>query len=140
MVHFDGLTLNDLSTAQLSRGQAIRFIARGRSMWPTILDGDRVTIAPAYGCLQPGHVVCVFQGNRAFVHRVVAVDHRGRIKTRGDALTHEDGWFQSDDVVGRLVSVRRQGRLVSVLQTANSLRAVCVLGQCRRIVGRFRRR
>ena len=51
----EALALNVLTQHQLGRGHAIRFIARGRSMWPSILDGDRLTIAPVHGRLEPGH-------------------------------------------------------------------------------------
>ena len=134
------LALNELTQHQLGRGHAIRFIARGRSMWPSILDGDRLTIAPTHGRLEPGHIVCVSQNDEFLVHRVVAVDGAGRVCTQGDALPAIDGWFDADAVLGRIIGVRRFGREITLTQTLFSLTGVRFLAQCRRIAARFRRR
>ena len=84
----EALALNELTQHQLGRGHAIRFIARGRSMWPSILDGDRLTIAPAHGRLEPGHIVCVSQNDEFLVHRVVAVDGAGQCALKGMHYRH----------------------------------------------------
>ena len=136
----DGFAVNQLAVNRLRHGHAIRFVARGRSMWPTILDGDQVTIAPAYGSIQSGHVVCIFQGSEIVVHRVIDVRGDGQIKTQGDALPRADGWLSPDYVLGRLVGVRRRGRTVSLNQSPWAARIATMLGQCRRLAARFRRR
>ena len=136
----DGRVVNQLAMNRLRDGHAIRFVARGRSMWPTILDGDQVTIAPAYGSIESGHVVCIFQGADILVHRVIDVRGDGRIKTRGDALPRADGWSSTDHVLGRLVGVRRRGRRVSFSQTPLAARIATMFGHCRRVASRFRRR
>lgn len=136
----DGFTVNQLAANRLRNGHSIRFVARGRSMWPTILDGDQVTIAPAYGSIESGQVVCIFQGPEIVVHRVIDVRGDGQIKTQGDALPKADGWLSPNDVLGRLIGVRRQGRTVPLNQTPWAARMATLLGQCRRVVARFRRR
>ena len=36
----------DMAVERLQAGERVRFIARGRSMWPFILDGDLLVIGP----------------------------------------------------------------------------------------------
>ena len=82
--------LDDMLTDHLRRGRAVRFVARGLSVWPSVLDGDQVTIAPPYGHPKVGQIMCVKLGSGFLLHRVIAVTSDGRVRTRGDALTAPD--------------------------------------------------
>jgi hypothetical protein len=76
-------------------------------MWPFLLPGDVLTIAPP-GRLSPGCVVWVEGPGEAFgvIHRVVAC-RPDRVLTKGDALPRTDGWVERARIRGRLVAVRR---------------------------------
>lgn len=105
-----------LARAQLDRGQPVRLIARGRSMWPAILDGDRLTLTPDAGPPPLGAVVLVPVGDFGLTHRVVA-----RVGSwcclKGDAAVAVDGWFRADALGVRVTAVTRDGRAVSLGET-----------------------
>lgn len=97
----------DLARAQLARGLSVQVVARGGSMWPFLLPGDVLTLAPP-GRLTPGLVVWVDGPGTAFgvIHRVVAC-LPGRVLTKGDALPRSDGWVSRERVRARVAAVRR---------------------------------
>ena len=134
----EDVILDELLVAHLYRGQAVRFVARGLSMWPSVLDGDRVTVAPMHGQAKLGQIVCVQAESRFLVHRVIALGPNGRVKTRGDALTAADGWFEAEKVHGRVVGIRRKDRHILFSEALYRVGIAKALGQCRRSIRRFR--
>jgi SOS-response transcriptional repressor LexA len=93
-----------LSRSLLKGGFAIRFRARGRSMFPAISDGDVLEVQPALSS-RPGDVVLLESdddGVRA--HRVIDLDAQSVI-TRGDACVEPDAVSHSSAVLGRVSSV-----------------------------------
>lgn len=124
----------DLVRELLARGQSVRFVARGQSMWPAILDGDRLTLAPRGGAVRAGTgkaepvrlgaVVFLPTADFGVAHRVVA-----RVGPwcclKGDAAVAIDGWFRAERLVARVVAVERDGRAVVMRETVGA-----VLGSC----------
>ena len=102
--------------ALLQRGVAVRFRAHGRSMQPNILDGDVIVVAPLdAGALQPGQIALTggdvggeFRAHRVVEHSV----ETGTIVTRGDAGQQNDR--TASRILGRVVSVERSGRTISL--------------------------
>lgn len=89
----------------------------GDSMRPLFRPGDSLLLETCdSGEIRPGDVV-VFPHPRTgkrVVHRVLAVKKEG-LTTKGDNSLTPDGWTISPgEVVGRVVAVRRQGRLLPV--------------------------
>lgn len=103
-----------LALELLARGESITLRARGASMWPFVLDGDVLTLAPT---ARPrlGEVVLLRQGDFGVVHRVVAA-LGGRFAVKGDALPRLDGWFSAARLPARVVSVRRDGEAFTPLR------------------------
>lgn len=85
-------------------------------MNPLFRDGDALTIVPCGGGLRRGDVI-VFTppgGDHKTVHRVVSVGPEG-VRTRGDNNGSDDCWdLQPRDIVGRVVSLYRKGRQISI--------------------------
>lgn len=103
----------DLARELLARGQTVRFQARGRSMWPGILDGDRLTLAPVGGPVRVGDVMFLPTDDFGLTHRVVA--RAGRwCCLKGDARIRPDGWHADDAFTARVVHVERDGRAVAL--------------------------
>jgi hypothetical protein len=95
---------------------SVRFRAGGRSMLPTVRDGDCVTVAPVDPRdVAVGDVLLCRTWRGPIAHRVASIgaqpDARPRKFTlRGDASLDNDRPVTAPDVVGRVVSVDRDGR------------------------------
>ena len=105
----------EVAAGLLERGLAVRFRAAGRSMAPSILDGDQVTVeAVDPARVRRGDVLLARAGRRTVAHRVVAieeaVDGGRRFVLRGDGSAEHDGAVPASRVVGRVTMVRRAGR------------------------------
>ena len=104
-----------LTRELLQRGCHVRFRATGTSMHPTIRDGEVVTVAPSSGdAFAVGDVLLCRVGRRPTAHRVVAVqpsDHgRPVLHLHGDNLCSPDRPVRAEDVIGRVLTVNRDGR------------------------------
>lgn len=128
----------------------VTILLDGDSMRPLIRRGrDPITIRPADGKLRRGDVVLFCSGEgRYVVHRVRRI--RGQqVQTLGDNCWLADPWISAEQVVGRVVCVRRGGR--SIRLDGASARAwgrcwmACrlvrnLLRRCRMIAGRLARK
>jgi signal peptidase I len=102
----------------LASGTIVRFRAEGTSMHPTIRDGEAISIA----AVSPdevvrGDVVLCRHDNRVLAHRVVAATARGAgrvFQLRGDAKAACDEPVSADSVVGRVIAIHRNGRLIGL--------------------------
>ncbi len=93
----------------LSRGRALRFKAKGGSMSPFIRNGDVVEVVPSKGKINLGDVVfyCSSYGNPV-VHRVIQ-RNKESIITKGDSVPSSDEPILSEQVLGRVVAVEKNG-------------------------------
>lgn len=122
----------------LSRGQPFTFTALGASMRPYLRHGDQVTIAPLSAPPKLGEVVLLDVGELGIVHRVICALPGGRVCVKGDALPTIDGWFEAHQILGRVITLRRQGRVMR--QGRYDAVAVSVIGGlARRIRNRVQR-
>jgi hypothetical protein len=106
--------LRQLCADFLRAGRSVRFSATGASMSPVIRDGDVVTIEPCTGeRLRPGDVALYSTPRGLTLHRVLR--RRAALLTvRGDALDSQGEFVSASAVLGRLASVCRAGRRVSL--------------------------
>jgi len=96
----------------------VRFRAGGRSMLPTVRDGDCVTVAPVDPrAVAVGDVLFCRTRRGPIAHRVARISGAqpgdGRPQAfmlRGDAALENDRPVAAPDVIGRVVSVDRDGR------------------------------
>jgi signal peptidase I len=108
----------DLATQLLARGVTVRFRAAGRSMLPTVRDGDCLIVAPVSAReIAVGDVV-LCEGRRGPVaHRVAAIETdagTARFVLRGDASFEDDAPIDEAQLRGRVVAVERGGRRLPV--------------------------
>lgn len=80
----------DVVSDLLSRGHSVRFRAKGRSMHPTIREGEAITVAPAMPAgIRRGDVILYRSSRGVIAHRIVRITRRsdGRVMLlpRGDA-------------------------------------------------------
>lgn len=109
----------DTTIGLLEQGYTVRFSAPGRSMLPTIKDGETITVEPAIAAsIKLGDIILYRNRTGVIAHRVMRIEQTGkcdlRFIPRGDAMAVSDPPVDADQVLGRVVSVRRNGRNVRV--------------------------
>jgi hypothetical protein len=103
-----------LATALLRDGTGLRFRAAGRSMHPTIRDGDLLTVRPIAnpGWRRGEMLLCLGSGGDVVAHRLLRIDRGGgkavRLAIRGDAACGACDWIPPESVLG-CVTVRERG-------------------------------
>jgi signal peptidase I len=103
-----------------------RFRAEGLSMYPAIRHGELITVGPV-DCDQVvrGDVLLCRHSTQVLAHRVVATAGYGServLQLRGDAKQGCDAPVAARDVIGRVLSVRRNGRAITLCGRAARLR------------------
>lgn len=111
--------LLDLSTELLGRGKRVRFRAPGRSMYPTIRENEAITVKP----LKPqdvkvGDIILYRSGKSVVAHRVIRIE-KGKGDTlrfilREDTLGTLDQPVEAEQILGKVVSVEREGRNIDL--------------------------
>jgi hypothetical protein len=97
---------------QALRGSGrLRLRVRGESMLPTLWPGDIAEIAVcSLGEVGGDEILLAFREGRFFLHRFLARDENAGFITRGDSMPGPDPVFPSDALLGRLVTVFRDGQ------------------------------
>jgi signal peptidase I len=115
----------DTSSELLARGYALRFRAGGQSMHPTICDGEVIIVEPVCARqIKRGDIILYRAGRGVTAHRVIEIVRKKRsdplfgsdplFVLRGDAAATRDAPVGPENILGRVVSVERRGRRLSV--------------------------
>ncbi len=117
----------DVTIGLLRQGYGVRFYAKGWSMHPTIRDGELITVEPVIPSqVKRGDILLHYNGRSVIAHRVVRMakrmfllnSHTAAINAsfilRGDASSTCDGPVDADQILGKVVSVERNGRLIDL--------------------------
>jgi len=102
-------------SVQISGAASLR--VTGSSMLPAVWPGDVITVEQCeFSDLHPGQIVLHRKQQKLTVHRItrIASDH---LITRGDSLPCYDPPVQPSEIVGRVVRVLRDGRVISLEQS-----------------------
>lgn len=103
--------LAEMASEAIAAGVEVRVAVRGRSMEPTLVNGDVVTLAPVEKKrLRPGCIVAWRTDAGMVVHRYLGRLSDGRLRTAGDNVGHRDRPPRREDLVGIVVEVERGGR------------------------------
>lgn len=94
-----GLLVREL----IAEGNGFRFCARGRSMWPTIQDGDILHVEPIRKAPRPGDIVLFFREGEFKAHRIIG-GADNKFVTRGDAGMEIDGVVRREEMIGKVVA------------------------------------
>lgn len=108
-----------LSTDLLESGYGVRFRPGGFSMYPTIRDGEAVTVEPVSAReVRRGDILLYLSERRVIAHRVVGISEGTNAKRvftlRGDYLASCDLPVSAEQVLGRVISVERKGRWIKL--------------------------
>ncbi len=102
-----------LAVESLLRSGRLRLQVRGASMLPSLWPDDVVEIAAcSYEDVKPAEVILAFRDGRFYLHRFQRHSWRGFV-ARGDALPRPDQRYEFNDLLGRVTSVVRNGRVIS---------------------------
>lgn len=130
----------DVSTELLRRGQSVRFRAPGLSMHPAIKEGETITVVPISPFnIKRGDILLYLAGRKVIAHRLVGIEkkkgdssnqsstqypaqsptqsskYRPRLfLLRGDASAICDEPVEAQQILGKVVSVERDGRSINL--------------------------
>ena len=104
----------EMTAELLSRGSSVRFQATGHSMYPAIKDGEMIKVEPVEPSqIKKGDIVLYRMKKGVIAHRVVHIERRNGgtpfFVLRGDTLETCDGIVEPRQVIGRVISVERNG-------------------------------
>ncbi len=109
--------LLDLTTELLSQSTTVRFRPSGRSMYPSIREGELITVEPVAASDVKLADIVLYRSERGLIaHRVVEVASRNSLvfRSRGDASLSCDEPVAGKQILGRVVRVHRNGRSIAL--------------------------
>jgi signal peptidase I len=123
------LNFAKVCTDLLRSGILVRFRAPGYSMHPTILHEDVITVEPVdASAVKVGDIILYRDQQSLIAHRVVKIENKSDIHTdsqssaltpqscfilRGDARPISDNPITAEQILGKVVSVERNGRCLN---------------------------
>ena len=122
----------ELAGEVLRSSGKLRLRVTGWSMLPAVWPGDTLLIERADAAtVSPGDIVLFGRDRRLFAHRVTGrSDLAGQagILTRGDALPYHDPPVPGRDLLGKISSIVRNGKLIQPRKSPHfTARAVAAL-------------
>ena len=105
--------LLDLTAELLSRGTTVRFRPSGRSMYPSIREGEIITVEPVSASDVKLADIVLYESDRGLIaHRVIEIASKDAwvFRLRGDASLSCDEPVAGQQILGRVVRVHRNGR------------------------------
>lgn len=118
----------DVSSDLLRLGYGIRFCPAGQSMTPTIRDGEAVTVEPVRAQeVRRGDILLYRAKSGLIAHRVVRIERERRAGERryilrGDASVTCDCPVRAEQILGRVITVERDGRAIKLAGRSAMLR------------------
>ena len=124
-------SFEQICTELLRKGLHVKFRAPGDSMYPTICNGDVVTVMPIdTASITIGDIILYRHRSGVTAHRVMRILKRSEKNSRsalqgpqdrslsetlefvfrGDAAINDDAPVSSEQILGKLVSIERNGR------------------------------
>jgi GNAT superfamily N-acetyltransferase len=109
------------------KADVLRLQAKGGSMYPFIRSGDWVDVSLCKGnagAIRKGEILLFKKEDSLYLHRFLRRAGQGLL-VKGDMSYGHDGLISEDDVFGRVVSIKRNGRRIDLCSGCN--RAVNVI-------------
>ncbi len=121
--------LLDLTTELLSQGTTVRFRPSGRSMYPSIREGELITVEPVVASDVTLGDIVLYRSERGLIaHRVVGSSPTQssvlspHYFLRGDTSLSCDQPVEAQQILGRVVGVERDGRSVALASRGAKMR------------------
>lgn len=110
-----------LTTELLSQGTTVRFRPSGRSMYPSIREGELITVEPVVASDVTLGDIVLYRSERGLIaHRVVGTSPTQssvlspHYFLRGDTSLSCDQPVEAQQILGRVVGVERDGRSLAL--------------------------
>ena len=110
-VSLSGEALIDLLLAVHEKGADFRFRATGLSMYPTIRDGDIITLSPLKGLHPVSTDIVAFRHpdtGKLVVHRIIGISSES-FEASGDNSEESDGQIPLSNILGLVTQLERNG-------------------------------
>jgi signal peptidase I len=111
----------DVAVNLLQSGQGVRFQAPGRSMKPTIREEETITVEPVTPLgVRKGDIILYNNHTGVIAHRVIRIQRKDPSQPpdsfilRGDASITDDKPVAAGQILGKVVSVERNGRTINL--------------------------
>lgn len=105
----------ELAAEVLRSCGTLRLRVTGWSMLPAVWPGDTLLVESARtGAVIEGDIVLFGRESRLFVHRVIKDLGNSRFLTRGDAMPQPDPVVHSQELLGRVSHIVRDGKRAAV--------------------------
>ena len=133
----------DITAELLEGGHSIRFQAPGRSMHPTIRDGETITVEPVTPSGVKVGDILLYRGKSGVIaHRVVQIERENThapagssslsphhsFLLRGDASFNCDYPVKPEQILGKVVSVERDGKSIDLCSFRAKVLLIAHLG------------
>ena len=106
----------ELAVQTLQSFGTVRLKVTGISMLPSLWPGDLLTIrSQSFEQASPGDIILYRRDQRMFIHRVIRKNGDILI-AGGDCMPRPDPAVTRDEVLGKLLNIRRFGRPMAVPQ------------------------
>jgi hypothetical protein len=104
----------ELAVEVLRTAGRLRLQVGGWSMLPSVFPGDTLVIEKSESCdVTEGDIVLFSRDRRLFAHRVIATPSEADIVTQGDSMPTPDPAVRSEEMLGKVVQISRNGRLIT---------------------------
>jgi len=110
----------------IEKNAAVKFKVTGKSMFPSIMGGDMVTLSP-YKNHRPeiGDVIGLSDGQnrQIIIHRIIdKINERFLIK--GDNAIKNDGFFPRNQIIGYISEIERNKKRISIIRLKNKIKVI----------------
>jgi len=110
-----------LIKAVVEKNVPVKFKVTGKSMFPSILSGDVLTLTP-YDDRKPeiGDVIALSdaQNNQIIVHRIINEMNR-QFLIKGDNVLKCDGFFPCNQIIGYVCDIERNKKKIPITLSKN---------------------
>lgn len=98
-----------------NKSKRIKFKACGSSMRPFVKDGDIVEIEPIkeFESINKGDILLFSRGNAVCLHRAIRLNG-SNFTIKGDSSRYIDGKIDKEDIIGKLLSIERNGHQIEI--------------------------
>jgi len=120
-LEISGHNFQQLITSVVEKDALVTFKVTGKSMFPNIINGDRLTLAPYQG-QEPevGDVVALanLSKNTISVHRIIKKKAE-LFLIKGDNVFKSDGVFSQKSIIGYICEIKRGKKKININKLKN---------------------